>query len=55
MKRMSVMKNKKFVSYAKKSFVMMKMRKVNLNYIIKLEIIAIAPENLEELLIVFAI
>ena len=54
MKKMSLMKNKKFVTYAKKSFVMMKMRKVNLNYIKKLEIIVITPENLEEMLIVFA-
>ena len=47
------MKGKKFVIYAKKSFVMMKMRKVNLNYIIKSETIVITLENKEELLIVF--
>ena len=38
-----------------KSFFMMKMRKVNLNYIIKSEIIVITLENIEELLIVFVI
>ena len=40
---------------SKKSFVMMKMRRVNLNYTIKSEIIVITLGNLEELLIVFAI
>ena len=38
-----------------KSFVPIKMRKINLSYIIKLKIIADTPENLEELLIVFVI
>ena len=33
----------------------MKMKKVNLNFIIKSEIIAITLRNLDELLIVFAI
>ena len=47
------MNGKKFVIYAKKSFVMMKMGKVNLNYIIKSETIDITLENIEELLIVF--
>ena len=37
------MKRKKYAIYVKKSFVMIKTRK-------KLEIIAISPENLEELL-----
>ena len=44
----------KNVTYAKKSFVLMKMRKMNLNYI-KSEIIVIIQENLEEPLIVFVI
>ena len=51
----SLMKSKKYAIYAKKSFVMMKMKKMNLNYTKKLEIIVITQENLEELLIVFAI
>ena len=38
-----------------KSFVMMKMVKINLNYTKKSEIIVITEENLEELLIAFAI
>ena len=46
---------KKNVTYAKKSFVMIKMKKRNLNYTKKLEIIVIIQENLEELLIAFAI
>ena len=54
-KKLDFMKKKSFVAYVMKSFVMIKMRKVNLNYTIKLEIIVITPENLEELLIVFAI
>ena len=41
--------------YVKKSFVMIKMKKRNLNYTKKLKIIAIIQENLEELLIGFAI
>ena len=48
------MKSKKYVIYAKKSFVLMKMRKMNLNYTKKSQIIVITLENLEELLIVFA-
>ena len=42
------MKSKKYAIYVKKSFVTIKTRK-------KLKIIAITPENLEELLIVNAI
>ena len=42
------MKSKKYATYAKKSFVMIKTTK-------KSDIIVIAPENLEELLIVNAI
>ena len=41
------MKSKKFVTYAKKKLVQIKMIKVNLNYSIKSEIIAILQENLE--------
>ena len=49
------MKSKNFVTYAKKNLVLMKMIKMHLNYTIKSEIIVITLENLEELLIVFAI
>ena len=49
------MKSKKFVTYAKKNLVLMKKKKMHLNYTIKSEIIVITLENLEELLIVFAI
>ena len=55
MKKINLMKSNKYVTKAKKSFVMMKMRRVNLNYTIKSEIIVITLGNLEELLIVFAI
>ena len=54
-KKVSLMKSKKFVTYAKKNLVSMKMIKMNLNYTIKSEIIVITAENLEELLIVFVI
>ena len=40
--------------YARKGFVMMKIRKANITFIIKSEIIVTKPENLEELLIIFA-
>ena len=43
------------VAYVKKSFVLIKMKKRNLNYTKKLEIIVIIQENLEELLIAFVI
>ena len=39
----------------KKRFVMMKMKKMNLNYSKKSDIFAITQENLEELLKIFAI
>ena len=55
MKKMIFMKSKKFVTYAEKNFVLMKLIKGNLNYFIKLEIIVIILENSGELLIVFAI
>ena len=49
------MKSKKKFPFVKKGFVMMKMKKRNLNYTKKLEIIVIIQENLEELLIAFLI
>ena len=49
------MKSKEYVIHAKKSFVLIKMRKINLNFTKKPEIIAITLENLEEQFIVFAI
>ena len=44
------MKDKKYVTKS-----MIKIRKVNMTFIIKSEIIATTPEKLEELLIIFAI
>ena len=55
MKKLSLIKSRKNVAYAMVSFVMIKKKKKNSNVIIKSEIIAITPENLEELLIIFAI
>ena len=49
------MKSKKYATYAKRSFVLMKIRKMNLNFIIKSEMIAITLGNLGELLRMFAI
>ena len=49
------MKGKKFIMYAKRSFAMMKIKKMNLNYTQKSESIGITLENLDEQLIVFAI
>ena len=49
------MNSKKNVTYVTKSFVIIKMKKRNLNYTKKLEIIGIIQENLEELLIAFVI
>ena len=49
------MKSKNNATYAKKSFVIIKIKKKNLNCSKKLEIILITQENLEEQLIVFAI
>ena len=48
------MKDKKYVTYVKNSFVTMKIRKANLNYFEKSKIIVILEENLEELLTIFA-
>ena len=42
-------------TYVKQSFVMIKIKKINLNCTEKLEIIVIIQENLEELLIAFVI
>ena len=53
--KLSLMKSKKYATYAKKSFALLTMRKMNLNYTIKSEIIVITQENLEELHIIFAI
>ena len=55
MKKLSLIKDKKYITYANVSFVMIKISKANLNVIIKSEIIAITPENLEKLLIIFEI
>ena len=41
--------------YVKKSFVMIKLKKKNLKYTKKVEIVVIIQGNLEELLIAFAI
>ena len=46
---------KQYAIYAKKSFVMIKIRKVNMLFIIKSEIIATTQKILDELLIIFAI
>ena len=45
----------KFVTYAKKDLILIKMMKMNLSYTINSEIIVITHEILEELLIVFVI
>ena len=55
MRKMSIMKCKKFVTYAKKDLILIKMMKMHLSYTIKSEIIVITHEILEELLIVFVI
>ena len=49
------MKSKRNATYVKKSLVMIKMNKGNLNYIKKLGIIVIIQENLEELPLAFVI
>ena len=54
-KKISLMKSKRYVISAKNSFVMIKIKKKNLNCTKKLEIIVITLENLEQQLIVFAI
>ena len=49
------MKRKKNVTYVKEAFVMINMKKGNLKYTEKLEIIVIIQENLEWWLMAFAI
>ena len=49
------MKSKEFVIDAKKSFALIKMRKINLNFTKKPKIITITLGNLEEQFILFAI
>ena len=53
--KISFMKSKKFVTYARNNLVQIKMIKMNLNYTAKLETIVITQEKLEKLLIVFGI
>ena len=53
--KISLMKSKRFVTYAEKYLVLMKMIKMYLNYTMKSETIAITLKNLVELLIVFPI
>ena len=45
----------KYATYAKERFFMIKKKKANMTFIIKSGIIVITPENLEGLLIIFAI
>ena len=54
MKKISLMKSKKFATYVKKNLIMM-MVMMTIKSIIKSKIIVITLENLEKLLIVFAI
>ena len=54
-KETSLVKNKTFVTYAKKNLLLIRMMKIHSKNTIKSEIIVITQENLEELLIVFAI
>ena len=54
-KKLSLIKSKKFVIYVKKNLVLIKMMKMNLNYTIKSEVIVITQENLEEPLIIYVI
>ena len=56
MKKLSFTKTKKsLVAYVKNNLVLIKSIKILLNYTIKSDIIVITQENLDELLIVFAI
>ena len=54
-KKLLFMKAKKYIINEKKRFVMIKIRKSNMPFIIKSEIIAITLGNLEKLLKIFAI
>ena len=49
------MKSKKYAMYVENSFLMIKIKKANMTFIIKQEIIATTPKNLAGLLIIFAI
>ena len=53
--KINFMKSKKNATYVKNSFLLIKMKKRNLKYTKKLEIIVIIQENLEKQLIAFAI
>ena len=53
--KISLMKSRTFVTYVKKNLMQIKMIKTHLNYTIKSEIMVITLENVEELLVVFAI
>ena len=55
MKKLGLVKTKKFVTFVNKSLLQIKMIKIHLNYTIKLEIIVITQENLEGLLMIFVI
>ena len=54
MKKLSLMKIKRFVTFVKRNLVQIKMIKIHLNYTIRLEVTVIIQENLEELLAVFS-
>ena len=54
-KELLFMKDKNYAIYANKSFVMIKIRKVNMLLIISQRSLSLHPGNLEELLIIFAI
>ena len=55
MKKKSLIKIRRFAIYVRKNFLQMKIIRKNLNHTVKSEIIVIIQENIEELLIVFAI
>ena len=54
-KEVTLYESQKVRHICKENFVMIKIRKANMPFIINSEIIAIIPGNLEELLIIFAI
>ena len=54
MMKLNITKNENIATYAKENFVTIKMIKINLNYIKKLEIIVTTQENLEMWLTIFA-
>ena len=55
MMKLSITKNENIATYVKKKIVTIKMIKINLNYIKKLEIIVTTQENLEMWLTIFTI